>query len=257
MTTASRLCLLAVTILIPFLASAANPECPAYDRKAWKHWIDEDKDCQNARHEVLIEESLSTVVFKTEKGCRVVSGIWNDPYSGRTITDASKLDIDHMVPLKEAHESGGHAWDAYKRRDYANDLSDPNTLIAVDRSLNRQKGAGDPADWLPPNQAYQEEYAKAWVAVKLKWGLTADAKEIAVLRDILGAEAQLPIMAEECSGATNPFSAKLPVARVDCSAKKYCKDMSICDEAKAYLIQCGMKSLDRDGDGVPCEALCN
>ena len=187
----------------------------------------------------------------------MVSGSWNDPYSGRTITDATKLDIDRMVPLKEAHESGGHAWDVYRKRDYANDLSDPNTLIAVDRGLNRQKGAGDPAEWLPPNKAYQAEYAQAWVAVKLKWGLTADAKEIEVLRTLLGAEADLPIMAEECSGAINPLSAKLPVAEVDCSAKKYCKDMSICDEARAYLIQCGMKNLDRDEDGVPCEALCD
>ena len=162
-----------------------------------------------------------------------------------------------MVPLKEAHEFGGHAWDVYRKRDYANDLSDPRTLIAVDRSLNRQKGAGDPAEWLPPNQAYQEEYARSWVAVKLKWGLTADAKEIEVLRTLLGAEADLPIMGEECSGAINPFSAKLPFAEVDCSAKKYCKDMSICDEAKAYLVQCEMKNLDRDGDGVPCEALCD
>ena len=88
----------------------------------------------------------------------MVSGSWNDPYSGRTITDATKLDIDRMVPLKEAHESGGHAWDVYRKRDYANDLSDPNTLIAVDRGLNRQKGAGDPAEWLPPNKAYQAEY---------------------------------------------------------------------------------------------------
>jgi hypothetical protein len=95
------------------------------------------------------------------------------------------------------------------------------------------------------------------VAVKLKLGLTADAKEIEVLRDILGAEAQMPIMAEECSGAINPFAAKLSVAQVDCSVKRYCKDMSICDEARAYLIQCGYKNLDRDGYGVPCEALCD
>ena len=199
--------------------------------------------------------SPSLLGFKSSKGSRVLSGSWNDPYSGRTITDATKLDIDRMVPLKEAHESGGHAWDVYRKRDYANDLSDPNTLIAVDRGLNRQKGAGDPAEWLPPNKAYQAEYAQAWVAVKMKWELTADAKEIEVLRTLLGAEADLPIMAEECSGAINPLSAKLPVAEVDCSAKKYCKDMSICDEARVYLIQCGMKNLDRDG--VPCEALCD
>ena len=101
-----HLCLLLFLLLLPAFALA---ECPAYDRKAWKHWIDEDRDCQNARHEVLIAESSSTVVFKTDKGCRVISGAWNDSYSVRTITDASKLDIDHMVPLKEAHESGGYA----------------------------------------------------------------------------------------------------------------------------------------------------
>ena len=129
------------------------------------------------------------------------------------------------------------------------------TWGSVNRSLNRQKGAGDPAEWLPPNKAYQAEYAQAWVAVKLKWELTSDAQEIAVLRSILGTEAELPIMAEECSGVINPFSTKLPVAQVDCSAKKYCKEMMICDEAKAYLIQCGMKNLDRDDDGIPCKAL--
>ncbi|MEC7220905.1 MAG: DUF1524 domain-containing protein [SAR324 cluster bacterium] len=246
-----------LSILLTTTVVADSAGCPKYDHKIYRHWIDEDKDCQNARHEVLIEETLSTVGFKTSKGCRVLSGSWNDPYSGRTIIDATKLDIDHMVPLKEAHESGGHAWDVYRKRYYANDLSDPNTIIAVDRGLNRQKGAGDPAEWLPPNKAYQAEYAQAWVAVKLKWGLTADAKEIEVLRTLLGAEADLPIMAEECSGAINPLSAKLPVVEVDCSAKKYCKDMSIYDEARAYLIQCGMKNLDRDGDGVPCEALCD
>jgi len=166
-----------LTILLLLLTStllSASPACPAYDRKAWKHWVDEDKDCQNTRHEVLIEESRTPVTFKTDKGCRVVSGSWLGAYSGDVFTDASKLDIDHLVPLKETHQSGGFSWDAARRRDYANDLSDPNTLIAVDRGLNRQKGAGDPSEWLPPNKAYQAEYAAAGVAVKLKWRLMAD-----------------------------------------------------------------------------------
>ena len=72
--------------------------------------------------------------------------------------------------------------------------------------------------------------------MKLKWQLTADSKEIELLRDILGAEAQPPIIVEECSGAINSFSAKLPGAQVDYSAKKCCKEMSICDEVKAYFI---------------------
>ena len=225
--------LLILTLLAAALTTNTFADCTPYDRKDYRHWIDADGDCQNTRHEVLVEESLEPVSFKTDKNCRVVSGKWLGMYSGEVFTDASQLDIDHLVPLKEAHESGGYAWDADRKRDYANDLSSPISLIAVDRSLNRQKGASDPSDWLPPNKAYVREYVQNWVAVKLKWQLTADAREIAVLRDILGAEAELPIEAEECSAAINPFSAKLPVARVDCSAKKYCKDMSICDEAKA------------------------
>ena len=127
----------------------------------------------------------------------------------------------------------------------------------MDRGPNRQKGASDVNEWLPPNQAYQTEYAEAWVAVTLKWGLTADLVEIAALQVILRTETELPMMAEECSGTINPFSAKFPVAEGDCSAKKYCKDMSIFDEAKKYLIQCGFKILDRATDGGPCVALCD
>ena len=68
---------------------------------------------------------------------------------------------------------------------YANDLDDPDTSIAVNRGLNRQKGAKDPAEWLPRNPASQTEYVTAWVAVKLKWGLTADRLELVVLRKLL------------------------------------------------------------------------
>ena len=180
--------LIPVFLLISFTALA----CESYERKAWKHWIDEDRDCQNARHEVLIEESMGPVLFKSDEGCSVLSGNWIDPYSGLEITDATTLDIDHLVPLKEAHESGGFAWDTEKRRSYANDLVDPNHLIAVSRGLNRQKGASDPAEWLPPNLKYQVAYAQAWVGVKLRWDLTADKRELAALRALLGDQVDLP-----------------------------------------------------------------
>jgi hypothetical protein len=246
-----------LALLVVNLSTVALAECPPYDRKDYRHWIDADGDCQNARHEVLIEESLEPVTYKDQGNCKVATGLWRGPYTGELIRDASKLDIDHLIPLKEAHESGGFAWSNERRSQFANDLSSPESLVATTARANRSKGAKDPSEWLPKDETFYREYARAWIAVKLKWGLTADAAEIAVLRQILGTEAEMPIEAEECSGSINPFSAKLPVARVDCSAKKYCKDMSICDEAKAYLIQCGMKNLDRDGDGVPCEALCD
>ena len=51
-----------------------SPDLPSYDRDDWKHWVDEDKDCQNTRHEVLIEESLAKVAFKTDRKCQVANG---------------------------------------------------------------------------------------------------------------------------------------------------------------------------------------
>ena len=93
--------------------------------------------------------------------------------------------------------------------------------------------------------------------MKLKWGLTADAKEVRELRLILGNEHPMPIEREECTPFKDPFAARLPVGQVDCQAKRYCTLMTTCEEAKAYLTQCEIKSLDRDGDGVPCEALCD
>ncbi len=248
-------------ILLTTIAVADSAGCPKYDRKSYRHWIDEDRDCQNARHEVLIEESLLSVTFKTGKGCKVLSGSWDDPYSGRTITDATRLDIDHMVPLKEAHESGAANWSRERKRAYANDLDDPETLIAVDRRLNRQKGAKDPAEWLPPNPAYQTEYVRAWLAVKLKWGLTADRRELTALRKLLGNQVELPLEAPDmnCTKTVRVYRTALPSAglKVVCGSKRYCRQMDSCEEARAFLSQCGISRLDEDKDGVPCEALCD
>jgi hypothetical protein len=157
-----------------------------YDRKLYKHWIDEDKDCQDTRQEVLISESIEPVILD-DKGCRVISGRWYDPFTGNTFADPSDLDIDHLVPLKEAHLSGAHSWTEERRRFYANDLSNEDSLIAVSKSANRSKGAKDVALWLPPNKYFHCEYVRRWVAVKETWGLVIDEIE---------ADAIAPIMAK-------------------------------------------------------------
>lgn len=41
-----------------------------------------------------------------------------------------------------------------------------------------------------------------------------------------------------------------------CGRKFQCSQMNSCEEAKFYLLQCGVKSLDGNGDGLPCEELC-
>lgn len=55
--------------------------------------------------------------------------------------------------------------------------------------------------------------------------------------------------------ATKPLR---PVTEKDyaCGRKQRCAQMRSCDEANFYLIRCGVKSLDRNGDGVPCASLC-
>jgi hypothetical protein len=91
-----------------------------YNRDEWQHWIDDDGDCQDTRAEVLWIESETSLQYDTA-GCVVVSGQWEDPCTGQVWTAASDLDVDHTVALQNAHVSGGHAWDAARKRAYAND----------------------------------------------------------------------------------------------------------------------------------------
>lgn len=161
------------------------PEIPAYARKAWRHWVDEDRDCQSTRQEVLIAESLAPVTYTDDERCTVASGRWKDPYSGETFTDPKALDVDHLVPLQNAHLSGGFAWSAEDRRSYANDLTEPEHLIAVSASLNRQKGAKGPEDWKPPNRDYWCQYARDWQATKRRWNLDMTVREAAAVEEML------------------------------------------------------------------------
>ena len=121
-----------------------------------------------------------------DRGCRVVSGRWLEPYSGQIFTNPGDLDIDHMVPLAEAHRSGADTWTAEQREDYANDLFHTDGLIAVSASANRSKGDRDPARWLPPNESYRCEYVRKWVLIKATWGLDMDADEQEAVREVLG-----------------------------------------------------------------------
>lgn len=84
-----------------------EPERPrGYEREDWPHWLDADGDCVDARQEVLASESKGTVTWDRD-GCDVESGQWRDAYTGEVWRDPRDLDVDHMVPLAEAHRSGG------------------------------------------------------------------------------------------------------------------------------------------------------
>ena len=141
-------------------------DIPSYDRDEWRHWIDEDWDCQDTRQEALIEESSSPVEYEDSDQCRVAEGEWDGPYTGEQFTDPSDLDVDHMVPLGNAHRSGRWLWSESRRRDYANDLSYEGHLIAVQNSAIRAKGADGPEGWRPPDRSYWCQYAIDWIRIK-------------------------------------------------------------------------------------------
>ena len=210
-------------------ASSSSSDCPKYDRSDYSHWIDADGDCQDTRVEVLIAENIGTISYLTGSSCKVVTGSWYDPFTDTTFSTASRLDVDHMVPLKEAHESGAYLWSSTKKKEYANELSASESLIAVSGSANRSKGSRDPAEWLPTNTSYHANYATNWASIKGKWELTADADEIATLKSLLGYSATLPIQADEtvCTGSVDESVTDNASCCKWCSTGKACGDTCI------------------------------
>lgn len=152
-----------------------------YDRDLFKHWIDADHDGCSTRAEVLLEEA--TTPPETTGRCTLTGGAWHSYYDDATVDVAGSLDIDHMVPLAEAWDSGAYNWTAQRRQDYANDLSEPRALVAVTARTNRSKADQDPATWMPPHQPAHCTYITDWVTVKTRWALAVDTAEHTVLRD--------------------------------------------------------------------------
>ena len=110
---------------------------------------------------------------------------WVSIYDGFVTNDPSKLEVDHVVALAEAWRSGAWAWDNSRREAFANDLDEPDALIAVSSSSNQSKADKDPAEWRPPARGSWCQWANGWLRVKVKWGLSADQREADALRSIL------------------------------------------------------------------------
>ncbi len=146
---------------------------PAYVRSEWKHWIDEDKNCLNTRHEILKQRSKSSVTF-SKNGCSVKSGEWDDYYYPEQLKLAAKIDIDHLIPLKHAHDHGGHSWSEERKKEFANDLEN---LVITNRKYNRQKGSQGIDTWLPVHKDFACKYMKDWVRLKKKYQLNFSEQE--------------------------------------------------------------------------------
>ncbi|MFF4602639.1 HNH endonuclease family protein [Streptomyces sp. NPDC001339] len=153
-----------------------------YARTKFRHWIDEDKDGCNTRNEVLLKEAVAPPDVGPR--CKLTGGTWLSYYDDKTVDSPSGLDIDHMVPLAEAWDSGASQWTAARRQAYANDLDAERSLVAVTARSNRQKADQDPAEWMPPDADAQCTYLSDWVGTKLRWSLTIDRDERDTLREL-------------------------------------------------------------------------
>lgn len=144
-----------------------------YDRDLFNHWIDADRDGCDTRREILIAEADDPPTLGP--GCSLTGGRWYSYYDGVSWYNPADIDIDHMVPLAEAWDSGARTWSSDTREQYANDLGDYRTLVGVTDNVNQAKGDRDIAEWLPAQQRCR--YLREFVAVKIRWRLSVDSAE--------------------------------------------------------------------------------
>ena len=148
-------------------------------------WKDVDGNDCDTRNDIL-KRDLTAQVYKD--GCTVLSGTLLDPYSGESIAfvrgvgTSSAIQIDHVVALSNAWQTGAFKFSIEKRTAMAND---PLNLFAVKGRLNSQKGDGDAATWLPPKKSFRCMYVAQQVAVKAKYGLWLTAPEKAAIIKII------------------------------------------------------------------------
>ena len=155
-----------------------------YRRSLFVHWSDLDGNGCDTREEVLKRDSISKPQVDPYR-CYVVAGDWYSKYDGKTLSDRSDVDIDHVVALKEAWDSGAWAWSMSQREAFANDLTDRRTLIAVTDRVNASKSDKDPSNWMPPLKSYWCTYLGDWISVKARWGLSMDQSEFGRIKNLL------------------------------------------------------------------------
>ena len=151
-------------------------------------WADVNRNGCDTRNDIL-QRDLTNILFRAgTRNCVVESGKLVDPYSGITIDfvkgnkTSMEVQIDHVVALSNAWQTGAFKLSLAKRTEFAND---PDNLLAVQGRLNSQKGDGDAATWLPPMKSFRCTYVSKQIAIKAKYGLWVTPPEKAAMKNIL------------------------------------------------------------------------
>ena len=151
-------------------------------------WADVDRNGCDTRNDIL-KRDLTSITYRAKtRNCVVESGTLVDRYSGETINfvkgniSSMEVQIDHVVALSNAWQTGAFKLSADQRKALSND---PLNLFAVKGRLNSQKGDGDAATWLPPLKSFRCSYVAQQIAVKAKYSLWVTAPEKAAMVSIL------------------------------------------------------------------------
>jgi hypothetical protein len=175
--------LLAMLETLPVQAEGGRA---GYDRALFKHWDDDDHDGCDTRCEVLSSQ-------------RRGDGSWLSEWDGYTTSNTSELQIDHVVALAEAWDSGADRWTAAQRDEFAD--YQPN-LLAVTASENERKSDRDAAEWFPSRAEADCLWSSTVVRVKSHWHLSVDQAEHDALVNLL----------QTCSDFVAPTTTTAPTA---------------------------------------------
>jgi len=231
-------------------------------------WADVDHNGCDTRNDVLTRDLTDETYKAGTHDCVVTRGTLADPYTGTSIGfvrgSGASVDIDHVVALGDAWQTGADRWDDARRTALAND---PANLLAVDYSENRKKGDGDAASWLPPATGYRCAYVARQVAVKATYGLwVTSAEHDAIARVLTGCPDQpVPTPASSTLASSTPATstaaatpaATAPAAPASTAPAGPFPDCTAARAAGAAPLHSGdpgwNAALDRDGDGTACE----
>lgn len=241
-----------------------------YDRDRFgSAWLDTDRNGCDTRNDMLTRDLTRRVYDQDTRGCVVLSGSLDDPYTGNRISftkgDGNLVDIDHVVAMGNAWATGAFRWEIRKRAAFAND---PMNLLAVDASANRQKGDGDAATWLPSNKRVRCGYVARQIGVKAKYDLWVTPSEKDAMSRVLGSCPGHPTVPDSGAPVIAPLNLTDPSDSPSTGSGSGSAEPNAhgsagfgsCDEARAAgaaPVRRGdpgySTRLDGDRDGVACE----
>ena len=225
-------------------------------------WSDIDHNGCDTRNDIL-NRDLTAKQHKNSRGCVVISGILNDPYTGKVINfmrgkdTSEQVQIDHVVALSDAWQSGAQEISAQERLQLAND---PENLLAVDGPANQQKSDSDAATWLPANASFRCSYVARQIRVKAKYHLWVKPAEKEAMINVLtpcagAAEAPAPKPVPDAPAPVPQADSPQEQNPAPALAFQTCADARAAGYRNMHRGTPGYSEhLDRDGDGIACES---